>query len=57
MTSFSIFTYVSEDEVNALIQKAIAEKTKIARKFCFSKSFESKKKWIWSIDLTVSLDE
>ena len=43
---------VSEEELNARIQKAIPEKTKIARKYGL-KNFEGKKK----IVVSISLDE
>ena len=45
---------VSEEELNALIQKAIPEKTKIAGKYGL-KNLKGKKKN--NIDLTVSLDK
>ena len=47
---------VSEEELNALIQKAIPEKTKIATKYGL-KNLKCKKKRILSINLTGSLDE
>ena len=47
---------VSEEELNDLIQIAILEKTKIARKHGL-KNLKDKKKRIWSIRLTVSLGE
>ena len=43
MASLSQFSDVFEEELNALIQKAIAQKTKIARKYAI-KNFKSKKK-------------
>ena len=43
---------VSKEELNALIQKPITEKTKIARKYGI-KNFKGKKKVIYSINLTV----
>ena len=44
---------VSEEELNALIQKAIPEKNKLASKYGL-KNLKVKKKSIWSINLTVS---
>ena len=50
MAAFSPFSHfsedVSEDELNALIQKAIPEKTKIAKKYCLKISKLKKKKRI-----------
>ena len=43
MAALSCFSDVSEEELNALIQKAIPEKTKIAKKFGI-KNFKGKKK-------------
>ena len=43
MASLSRFSDVSEEELNALIQKAILEKTEIARKCCL-KNFKDKEK-------------
>ena len=44
MAAFSLFSEdVSEDELNALIQKAIPEKTKLARKYAL-KNLKGKKK-------------
>ena len=42
MASLSRFSNVSEEKLNALIQKAIPEKTKIERKYDI-KSFKGKK--------------
>ena len=55
MVVFSRFSEdVSEEDLNALIQKPIPEKTKIARKYGLKKV---RNKRIWSINLTVLLDE
>ena len=43
MASLSRFSNVSEEKLNALIQKAIPEKTKMARKYGM-KNIKSKKK-------------
>ena len=43
MASFSRFSDVSEEELNALIQKPIPEKTKIGRKYGL-KNLKGKKK-------------
>ena len=43
MASLFRFSDVSEEELNALIQKAIPEKSKIARKYG-TKNFKGKKK-------------
>ena len=57
MAAFSrISEDVSEEELNALIQKGIPKKTTIARKTGL-KNLKGKKRRIWSINLTVSLDE
>ena len=58
MAAFSRFSEdVYEEELNALIQKAIQEKTKTARKYGLKNLKGKKKKRIWSITLTVSLDK
>ena len=59
MAAFSRFSEdVSEEELNALIQKAISEKTKIARKYGL-KNLKGKKKKNFEVSIfkTVSLDE
>ena len=43
MASISRYAEVSEEQLNALIQKAIPKKTKIARKYVI-KNFKGKKK-------------
>ena len=54
MAALSSFSDVLENELNALIQKVIPEKTKIARKYDI-KIFKVRKKWIWSVKLEISL--
>ena len=56
MAALSRFSDVWEKKLNALIQKAIPEKTKIARKYGI-KCLKGKKKKFLSIDSTVSLNE
>ena len=58
MAAFSCYSEdVLEEELNALIHKAIPEKTKIASKYGLKILKGNKKKRILSISLTVSLDE
>ena len=58
MTALSRFSEdVSQKELNVLIQKTIPEKTKRARKYDQKNLKGKKKKRIWSINLTVSLDK